>query len=151
MRLAGSSENSFANLPPDFAFTIDHPSESYSFPHHITPTGLRPDIVWWSDMQRELSLFELTISYEPLVADARERKTAKYLDLVEAERGARFKTELITVEVGSRGMLCATDFNILRAAIHAPLKEVTTLCLEVICTTLLESYRIIWCSRNSVT
>ena len=34
----------------------------------------------------------------------------KYLDLVEAERGARFKRGLITVEVGSRVILCATDF-----------------------------------------
>ena len=100
-------------------------------------------------MQRELWLFELTISYELLVADARGRKQAKYLDLVEAERGAGFKTELITIEVGSRGMLCATDFNILRAAINALLKEVTTQCLEVIRTTLLESFRI-WCSRNCV-
>ena len=56
---------------------------------------------------------------------------------------------LITIEVGSRGMLCATDLNDLRAAINAPLKEVTTLCLEVIHTNLLESFRI-WCSRNSV-
>ena len=46
--------------------------------------------------------------YEPLVADARERKQAKYLDLLEAGRGGGFKTELITVDVGSGGMLCAT-------------------------------------------
>ena len=43
------------------------------------------------------------MSFESLVADARARKRAKYHDLVEAGRAAGYKTELITVEVGSRG------------------------------------------------
>ena len=55
------------SLPPNFTITIDHPSEPYAFPHHITPTDLRPDIVWWCDRQRVLWLFELTISYETVV------------------------------------------------------------------------------------
>ena len=37
---------------------------------HITPTTLRPDIVWWSDVEKQLWLFELTVSYETAVADA---------------------------------------------------------------------------------
>ena len=77
-----------AYILPDFSFTIDHPSESYSFPHHITPIGLRPDIVRWSDKQRQLWQFELTISFEPPVAYAHEGKQAKYLDLLEAGKGA---------------------------------------------------------------
>ena len=83
------------------------------------------------------------------MADARRRKRVKYHDLVEPGRDAGYRTELITIEVGSRRMLCANDFDALRAAIHAPLKAVTTLCLEVIHTTLLESFRI-WGSRNSI-
>ena len=83
------------------------------------------------------------------MADARRRKREKYHDLVQAGREAGYRTELITIEVGSRGMLCANDFDGLQAAIHAPLKEVTTLCLEVICTTLLELFRM-WGSRNSI-
>ena len=62
------------SLPPNFTITIDHPSEPYVFPHHITPTDLRPNIVWWCDRQRELWLFELTISYETVVEEARGRK-----------------------------------------------------------------------------
>ena len=63
-----------ASLPPIYSFTIDHPTQRYNFPHHISPTNMRPGIVWWSDHQRELWLFELTISYESLVAEAQECK-----------------------------------------------------------------------------
>ena len=51
-----------SSLPPLYSVTIDHPTDTYSFPHHITPTNLRTDIVWWGERQRELWLFELTIS-----------------------------------------------------------------------------------------
>ena len=71
-----------SHLPPTFMMTIDLPSTSYSFPQHITPTDMRPDIVWWSDEIKELRIFELTISYETLAADARQRKRAKYEGLV---------------------------------------------------------------------
>ena len=46
-----------AHLPSQFTISIDSPSEAYNFPHHITPTCLRPDIVWWSDQHKELWLF----------------------------------------------------------------------------------------------
>ena len=139
-----------ASLPPHYSVTIDHPTDTYSFPHHITPTNLRPDIVWWCERQRELWLFELTISYESLTAKARDLKRAKYQDLVEAGRAAGYRTELITVEVGSRGMLGSSDLGPLAAAINCNRKDIETLCLIVIRTTLLESFKI-WCSRNTVT
>ena len=59
-----------AALPSDFSVTIDHPTSTYNFPHHITPTDLRPDIVWWSDQKKKLYLFELTICFESSVAEA---------------------------------------------------------------------------------
>ena len=135
-----------SSLPPLYSFIIDHPTDTYSFPHHITPTNLRPDIVWWGECQRELWLFELTISYETLM----ERKRAKYQDLVEAGRAAGFKTELITVEVGSRGMMDPSDLEPLAAAINCHHKDIETLCLSVIRTTILGSFKI-WSSRNTVT
>ena len=113
-----------ASLPPHSSFTIDLPTRNYSFPHHITPTNLRPDIVWWCERQRKLWLFELTISYESLIAKACELKKAKYQDLVEAGRAAGYRTELITVEVGSRGMLGSSDFEPLAAAISCPRKDI---------------------------
>ena len=133
-----------------FSVSIDYPSDTYAFPHHITPTTLKPDIVWWNDQQKELWLFELTISFESLVADARARKRAKYYDLVQAGRAAGYRTELLTVEVGSRGMLSVSDFDDLKRAIKAPRKDVTKLCLQTIKTAILGSFDI-WGSRNSIT
>ena len=138
-----------AHLPPTFSFTIDLPSVTYTFPHHITPTDMRPDVVWWSDEQKKLWLLELTISYESLVAETRQRKCVKYQDLVEAGQAAGYRTELITIEVGSRGMLSANDFDVIKSAVSATHKEVTSLVEALIRTTLLESFRI-WGSRNSV-
>ena len=135
------------HLPPSFTMTIDSPSEPYSFPHQITATNLRPDIVWWSEHQSELWLLELTVSYESVVAGARDRKCAKYFDLVEAGRAAGFQCELVTLEVGSRGMLSISDLEPLQPAIEATRKEVENLCISLICTTILESFRI-WCTRN---
>ena len=58
------------SLPPHYTMTCDLSSRVYTFPHHITPMNLRPDIVWWNDEKRELWLFELKISYEPNTAEA---------------------------------------------------------------------------------
>ena len=135
------------HLLPQFSFTIDSPSDSYNFPHHIVPTNLRPDIVWWSDEKRELWLFELTVSYETKVEDARSRKKTKYHDLVVAGRAADYRVRLITLDVGSRGMLGDTIVNDLREAINAPRREFTVLCHHIIRATILGSYSI-WASRN---
>jgi hypothetical protein len=137
------------HLPPDFSITIDCEPAPYTFPQHIIPTDLRPDIVWWSDIHRELWLFELTISYETRVEEARERKQAKYQDLVEGGKAAGYRSELITIEVGSQGMMGIGDFDSLRAAVNASRKATANLCVEVTRSTLLGSFRI-WGSRNSI-
>ena len=105
--------------------------------------------MWWSDQQRELWLFELTISYKSVVADAKARKRAKYHDLVEAGRAERFKTDLLTIEVGSRGMLGVSDFDAMKKAINASRKDYTDLCLQTIRTAILGSFDI-WGSRNYI-
>ena len=83
-RSLGTSLNPVFHLTFHSPWTTLHSSGTYSFPHCIIPTGLWPDIVWWTDQQKELWLLELTISYESLVADVRRRKREKYHDLVEA-------------------------------------------------------------------
>ena len=94
--------------------------------------------MWWSDEQRELWLFKLTVSYESLVADARARKRVKYHD---SGGAAGCKTELITVEVGSHGMLGDSDFEALKKAINAPRKEISSLCLLIIQSSILDSLK----------
>ena len=136
-----------AHILPHFSISIDAPTALYYFTSHITPTSLRLDIVWWSEDLRELWLLELTISYESVVADARERKRSKYYDLVEAGRAAGYRCELITVEVGSREMLSVADFESLQAAIDAPKREIVNLCLTIIRTTILQSFWISRCTK----
>ena len=135
------------HLSPSFGFTIDLPSSVYSFPQHITPTDSRPDIVWWCEGSRSLWLLELTVSFEPQMEDAQQRKQSKYQDLVEASRDAGYTTELITVEVGSRGLVDASSFRPLARVLNVSHKDISNLCIALIRTTLLESHKI-WCSRN---
>ena len=131
-----------SHLPSHYSFSIDSPSGTYIFPYHITPTNLRPDVVWWSNLYKELWLFELTISHESLVAGARGRKRLKHYDLVEAGRTSGYRSHLITLEVGSWGMLGESDLAALREAIDAPRKAFTDLCLQVIRNTIPGLFRI---------
>ena len=64
---------------------------------------------------------------------------------------ADYSTELITLEVGSRGVIRYDDFVKLQSIFSTSrkLKATDCLILAVIRTTLLESYKI-WCSRNTV-
>ena len=48
------------HLPSSTSMTVDL-SDGYSFPTHIAATDLRPDIVWWNDDQKILTLVELTV------------------------------------------------------------------------------------------
>ena len=97
--------------------------------------------MWWSDQQGGFWLFELTVSYVSLVADARGRKRAN--EIVEAGRTA-------TVEVEPREVLEESDFEGLKKAIHATQKDATNLSLQTISSAILGSFKI-WSCRNSIT
>ena len=56
------------------------------------------------DKTKTATLLELTIPFDTLLGDAAKRKEAKYLDLVSSIKEAGFTTNLLTVEVGSRGL-----------------------------------------------
>ena len=96
------------HLPPQFSMTADLPGSSYSFPQHIIPTDCRPDVVWWSNAQKILRMLELTISFETVAEDSRYRK------MMNSGREVGFHCDLVTVEVGSRGMVVEDDLEKLR-------------------------------------
>lgn len=50
------------------------------------------------------------ICYEASYKAAQDRKIAKYLELVSEVESNGFNTELITLEVGSRGLVCLDGF-----------------------------------------
>ena len=135
-------------LPSSFAVTADLPDTEYCFPLHATSTDLRPDLVLWSDENRELALVELTVCFESGVEGARARKRDRYLDLKDAATDGGFKTTIILVQVGSRGVVDLEgllEFKCLLDPI--PCKIWKSFVGNISCTALIESLHI-WCRRN---
>ena len=94
------------HLPSSYHTSVDLPSSTYQFPQYIVSTDMRLDIVGWNDDSRELGMLELIISFESVVEHSRARK---YQDLVEAGRAVGYRVKLLTLEVGSRGMILDSD------------------------------------------
>lgn len=83
--------------------TIDH------FPTHIAATSLRPDLVVWSDVQ-----IEPTCCFESGFEEARKRKENRYSELGMDARMGGYRTTVLSVQIGSRGVLeesCLIEFN----------------------------------------
>ena len=110
-------------------------------------TDLRPDIVWWDDPQKSLMLAELTISYETNFEVAAERKKEKYEELVTGACNAGYETGLITLEVGSRGVINPAGFQHLKTILNITTSKMTKLMVELCKQTIQSSYTI-WCCRN---
>ena len=97
-------------LLPTSNFTADLDT-TYCFPLHIAATDLCPDMVWLDDSEKQLWLAQLTVCFETSFEEARERKEAKYNELVAAIEQAGYNTTLITLEVGSRGATSPRLYN----------------------------------------
>ena len=111
---------------------------------------MRPDIVWWNDDSKELGMLELTISFESVAEHLRARKECKYLDLVEAGREVGYRVKLLSLEVGSRGMILDSDMSAMQSIFGATGRTTKVLVSNIIRVTLLESFKI-WYSRNVCT
>ena len=83
----------------------------YNFPQHIVATDLRPDIVWWDNVSKKLRVVELTICFETSFENAAERKTIKYADIIARAQECGYNATLITLEVGSRGIISIDGFT----------------------------------------
>ena len=64
-------------IPDTSSLIADLNSSDYCFPCHITPTDLRPDIVYWNDTTQEVCLIELTVCFDTLFDAAAQRKKDK--------------------------------------------------------------------------
>ena len=104
-------------------------SDDYCFPHHnIASTDLQPDIVCWDEAQKTVWFIELTICYETIFQAAAERKEEKYLDLATSTRSAGYSTNVITIEIGSRGLAPSRYwFNKLLIALNTPTRDLEKL------------------------
>ena len=101
--LSAITESVRRNIPLTTSTTADI-SDSYEFPLHIIPTDLWPDLVWWDEAHKSITLVELTVCFETNFEEAARRKIAKYHHLVEQAKARGYRSELITLQVGSRGV-----------------------------------------------
>ena len=111
------------------------------------PTVLRPDVVWWDDSSRSLFLAELTVCFESNFEEAALRKSAKYLDLVEQAKQNGYRTKLLTLQVGSRGVPDHGSFSSLATLIGMSVRDLSKLLERVTRAAIVGSFNI-WCSRN---
>ena len=121
---------------------------TYIFPHHIVPTDLRPDIVWWDDSVRKILLIELTVCFESSFQHAAERKELKYEDVISRARLAGYSGRVITLEVGARGIINHLGFSNLQKELLLSKKDLSRLLSRISHITIVESYKI-WCRRNT--
>ncbi|CAC5417465.1 unnamed protein product [Mytilus coruscus] len=84
-----------------------------TFPREILITTLRPDIVLWSRISRQVILVELTVPWETRLEEAHERKLAKYQELVTDIQEKNWRTWYFPVEVGCRGFVSQTFWRAL--------------------------------------
>ena len=79
---------------------------------------------------------------------ARDRKLAKYEELVKNLKSKEFDVKLESIEVGSRGMLSIAPFSIIDDFTVVTDREVTSF-LESVCNKAIFCSYAIWSRRNS--
>ena len=84
-----------------------------TIPAYITPTTSKPDMVIHDKDKDIVYIIELTVPLEPNICKARERKEAKYTQLVSDIR-TNHQCHLICLEVGSRGIITKDNKKQLR-------------------------------------
>ena len=134
------------HLPHTASVSADLGSD-YTFPHHIVATDLRPDIIMWDDSTMEVCMVELSVCFDSLFHDAAQRKESRYCELLASFTQSGCRAELITLEVGSRGLPHMAGFLKLGKRFGLSRREVKELLTEVGRLAISGSFRI-WCSRN---
>ena len=135
-------------LDNDYSMIADlGPNQNYLFPTDLATTDLRPDIVVFSQLRREVAILELTICCEQAYTSARERKTSAYLELATEVEQNRYNVELITLEFGSRGFVSTEGFLKLHDTFCISKRKWRELLQRVATAAVTGSYKI-WTIRN---
>ena len=77
--------------------------------------------------------------------NAAERKSAKYVELVDRAQNAGYKSPLVTLEVGSRGIVSLQGFACLQKVHDIRGRELKSLLQNISKEAIIH----IWCQRNS--
>ena len=89
----------------DWEFCYDCTNEPLIFPIHIAQTSLRPDMVIYSNLTRQVILIELTVPIEDNILQRHRDKESKYNKLIDDIKINQWNAYIFAVEVGSRGYI----------------------------------------------
>ena len=106
-----------ANLLKDFSLDCDLAGYEYSFLLDTFGCVLRPDLCAYSLSSKKIFLLERA---------ARNRKLAKYEELVKNMKSKEFDVKLESIEVGSRGIVSIAPFSIIDDFTVVTDREVTS-------------------------
>ena len=117
-------------------------------PHYPNNTQTRCGGLGWC---KEKSTTDQAHSMlETMFEDAAQRKQAKYEELQQNTWGAVYVTNIITLEVGSRGMANDVGFAPLKDPLSMRDRDLTSLLQSLSLDTIRQSHQI-WCYRNNLT
>ena len=112
----------------------------------IKETRLRSDIVIHSASTQQLIMVELTVPYESRMERAHIYKREKYLNLTKELNDASYKAVVMPVEIGARGFIGSSFYDLLiKLSIWG---NKTTKALKLLVEIVENSSRWIWSRRN---
>ena len=76
-----------------------------TIPPHIIPTQQKPDICHIDNNNKTITIIELTIPFETNIDNAHQRKQDRYAGLTHDITATGWKSNLLCIEVGSRGLI----------------------------------------------
>ena len=95
----------------DWKLQVDFEDRKLVFPPNICATSLRPDIVIYSALTRNVILLELTCCAEEGIDAAQLRKETRYAELMTTIAAQNWTAKLFTLEVGARGLIGSRTFR----------------------------------------
>ena len=136
------------HLLPNFELECDLQNCCYGFLLRTFFSTLRPDICIFNKEEKRIVLMELTVPFDELMTAAAHRKSTKYRDLVYNIQDAGYHVSLVTVEVGSRGVVSDSFFTFISDWTSTKGHESSSLFDSIRRKVICSSYAI-WSRRNS--
>lgn len=107
----------------EWTINADLPDHNMSGPStvpcSILPTSLKPDIVLLKKNSDVIILVELTVCFESGILKAEDRKSDRYASLLHDLSDVKLDPKLITIEIGSRGLIDSNNTNKLHSLFKA--------------------------------
>ena len=136
------------SLPESWRMIVDLPEHFYCFPVNLEDCVLRPDLVIWNPMFKQILLFELTIPLEENIMQAAQFKESRYKPLREKLIRSGWWAKIHPIQVGSRGLLDVASFGpLLKLTACSNKRSQQSLLTQLSRISLCCSFAI-WCRRN---